>query len=533
MRVNKSRGDAMNALIEGAKDVYEAYSQSGEALNAIQGANNYRLEAKRSQEELTSTDTIDLESFELPESATDLLNKYQQTTNQDGSTSTYAPSYEVADQIHSARLKQLQKQGEEGLSTNEGRELYFKSIGQAQAETSAGVLGSTLEMRRESQAAGWDKVANQAILSQDPERAMLAYNTALRTGVMSAEEFAEKTAELPNAMDNAYFSESIATTDDTAELERLGVEVWSTKNSLTTEEKSAYARDIDQKQDDIDADDIKRKEKNDGVLLDAYYRGDINANQLRQMTREDGTHSGHMNVLRLTAETNVDGYFSKANKQELQTAVNNLPLSNDIEVGAAGVRRQVHMAQMEGKINGNDAKDLLGQLNDFVAGPFNTENYKSTVSDIRLEILQVAPAGGGFMGYKVADPAKHTANERFMEAKYDLRRFVEASGPSANAELWWQDNRERYTHDAWVDTQVRRSGMAIPKKDGAYDVYGYLDLIRTGPLEPHDQHTKFLELKRLSRQIGLKIDETTAPSKPVPTTTIKPGDNHGALRIGG
>ncbi len=508
-RVARARMQAIGAAAKAIGDVALTAATAVEAEEMVKvaaAANQFNTAMKRSEAELTTSHSIDLNTIELPPGVDAKLQKYQE----DPQGRRLAPVEEVADLIHQARAREYRKHYAGDIKGGRASEAFEKAISNTLTTTSTNVFKYGTAQKLKRLEADYDLAFDEAKRTGDAENAMRIAETAYRTGVWAPEKYAKSVDNLPGDVTFAKGLQMLET-DDPVQVQYV-IDNAFANNPMSLEQKTTLFTKAmqrrDQIEDDIEKAEAKRREEIGVSVYESWSQGLITAEQARRAAQAADPQWRRV-IMAETRESTASSFFSSAVRDQLQAKINELSISMDPDADAALIQEELLQRQEDGQLRGEDVKALQAQLQAWREGPFNTEGYKTALHMLQTDILNVAP--GGTLLTEMGDD-KIAAMEIYHEALTDLRNYVQFSGPRADPVAWWGSKRDYYSRQEWIKRQFTRSGLDIPlNKYGEPDITGFVKETNQawddGAIDRGVVEDRFYQLRKLMRKMGIPETE--------------------------
>jgi hypothetical protein len=168
--------------------------------------------------ELTQNNMVDLNSIYIPDMAKGVRDNYQDETQEDGTVVRMAPTYEVGDEIHSARINEYRDIGSQQLRTNKVKDKFDRAIGGTYSNSSEAVFAKGTVDRTNMAKAKADINYDKAIASKDVDLANQVAASAVATGAWSQPQYVNNMRTLLPEIDQKHYIGEIVSAKESADL---------------------------------------------------------------------------------------------------------------------------------------------------------------------------------------------------------------------------------------------------------------------------------------------------------------------------
>ena len=406
----------------------------------------------------------------------------------DGNTvlRTKIPMYEIRSQLWDRGVKQYQEKAYSGMNSRDANAKYSKALRSTLAMAADKIATTNIKDHRHELTTKTLVAYDMAVRASDPALASKILEDGARNKLLTPDQVATRAASLVG--DVVFFGALITIEKGSnTDLDNLAEQVLSKNTPLLPEQRFKLIDEINKKKEfNRVTFEREREETSASLVADASVNvrlGDITALQAQDLLSDPRILPQHRRQLADTILISGATGVAVSNPDlvsEVTATIASIELMPDATWGeryASQVRITLAQGVRTRQISGANARVLLDQLGDALESPFKTEEYKTTRSQISMQILR-SPAPEDFLAMLTGGAAKDpTAYDRFTDAENELRSAVKSGGPGFNSGNWWKANRNRFDR---IDWEVGRVATIIGyepavTKDGALDFNATLE----------------------------------------------------------
>ena len=170
-RLAQERGAMAMQAVDDAHQFVLKLAENEDTQGYFEQVMSFETKAKKSMQELTKNNMVDLNSIYVPETAKAVLKEYEETDDGQGNMVRMAPTYKVGDAIHEARLREYIDIGDKQLNSDKVKDEYRRAIRTTYSNSSEAVFAKGTVDRVNMAKAKTNENFDRAIDGLDAERA--------------------------------------------------------------------------------------------------------------------------------------------------------------------------------------------------------------------------------------------------------------------------------------------------------------------------------------------------------------------------
>lgn len=450
---------------------------------------DYETKVGVSSAELTSSAMVDLDTIELPDLAKGVLNDYPQTTNADGKVVRMAPSHEVMDSIHKARLTQWRGEAMGGFS-GATREKFLRATHSISSNSTKAVFAKGTQDRSNMATASASINFDNAIDHQDSQLAEQVARSALNSGAWAPEVYAKNMMSMAERIDEKFFGRKIALAQTSGQLDALVDQMTTEGNNLSGSLERSLVNSALTRIDRMETKEEKRmnKIKSDrkiGVMRNIDQKG-LTLSQLYQMEGQiDPSQFLTFRTAIMSRDRERVGGGGVSSSPETVVFFNNRVAGlqfpddgMDTAVQVAKIKQEAFNAMVGGDLSYGAYKQVNADVDKFSQVNYNTPEHKSTREIIALDVVGSEPvsafAAAMASGSSEMLAAVKKQNRVVAQARGDLQTYMRHAGVNADPRKWWENNKARYTPEGQKLSRAGQYSAAFPA-NARYSPSGTLD----------------------------------------------------------
>jgi len=471
---------------------------------------------QRTAAALTQSHTVDLNQIPVPPSLEGELARYQ--TDDQGRR--LAPTHEVAPALYQALAERAVQDAIDGEEDPWVRRQFASMsadvINKSGLDVYKFATKQKLGLIKAEFDANYQDAVNLGVAGESMAKQIA--EDAFRSGAWTPDEYVKKTSQLGADIDYVETLGKIRT-GTLSEVNQIADDAVTGQYRMDAKQRAAVLQQAQRRIDKLEAEREqaieKAKEERGYNVYASWSRGEITADEAIGASR-GATLEWQRRILVEARESAPSGRYSAAGAQVYQRMVNNLAWSENLDQDVDNVRAQILEARAQRLIGPDDAARLEREAERWRSAPFQTPEYRDTLTDMRAEIMSIVDVGGiGAMMENITggQDQKAASLNRYMEAKNALREYIKRTGTASRPRQWWEENREHFSKDAWEERKIKEAGINIPRTEwGTWDVQKYYDDFKTraqtGEITKEEFVTEYFRMMNVVNSLALPKPET-------------------------
>ena len=527
-RLAQERGAMAMQAVDDAHQFVLKLAENEDTQGYFEQVMSFETKAKKSMQELTKNNMVDLNSIYVPETAKAVLKEYEETDDGQGNMVRMAPTYKVGDAIHEARLREYIDIGDKQLNSDKVKDEYRRAIRVTYSNSSEAVFAKGTVDRVNMAKAKTNENFDRAIDGLDAERAGQIAASGLATGAWTSAEYVANMESMGSRIDAKYFTKEILTAETSDELLDIFSTLNNESNNLTAGQQMSLSLAAENRMKKLENGELVGVELDkDARKAKAFYRvdtGDLGIHNLY-----DGSVASEDIPAMRTAiiqRDRVGSQFSSplaVSQLERQVAKVQYPEDGmDTAQMAMAADKSLHNAMLSGSISHPKYLQMKEEVQKNIKSNYATPEYKTATSSIQMEVMGMSDEEAEAAAWAALinkDGSTHSAiielGKMKAKAQQDLQAYIRANGARSKPMEWWDKNKQHYTQDAMSKRATEQfkaqyPGEAIEKPDGTVDVE---KTKRKMTIEANTGHMSDFEYARRSK--ALETDNTIQAVEPV------------------
>ena len=407
------------------------------------------------------------------------------------------PAYIVAPDVYRTLTQEVYDKALE-IADPKTKNAISKIYGRMYESGIKQVMVNTISEAAKQQEMETNQNYQMAVRSGNATAAKIIADTALQTGIWSAEQYDKNMSKMPDQIATGVYLRALDANEDPDTLEVLQGNV-TIDPDLSVESKSKLMNAFQVKINRVQKQQEKAlKEQQDKLSLDQFIAVSAHINEngpipwdqidvfTRGMTREDA--KGIMTLNRIASTKGINSDPKVMDDLTLQLTQISIPKEGttvgdrqkaflDNLMRAAGIDPATGDQIGPSRISHEDYLSLWQKAKQQTEYVTTNKNIGIVVDNIYTTLVGASKD----MLTKVFGSGVEYVSA--AEAEYDLYKAANATGPGFDPFKWWDDNKKNYVTRAYEKnrarlTKHRLSKYFIKDKDGMYDIKGTIIKLR-------------------------------------------------------